>query len=566
MIVSSLVLTVLSVILGGVLAIFTAVYMVYYCPIWMKKIYEQIINLLAGIPSLIFGYFGLVALKPVLDDLFNVGSSLGLLLSTLVLSIMILPTITSLVKNSLENVPMHYYEGALALGCTKNQAVWKVCLPAAKNGVIAALILGIGRAVGETMAVQLLLGNLVNYPTGLFLPIRTLTSNIVVEFGYSTGLHREALIATGFVLLIFILIINLCLWAVKKNDSIAGNKFFSRKFKQTNSTLAQLNYKKTGSAQDILWILSHIIAILVAVMLAFIIIFVFVRGIPNISADFLFGESANAHPTLGPAFASTGMLILMALLVALPLGIGAAIFLTEYAKRGSKLVKLIRLFIDTLAGIPSIVFGLFGAIFFGTYCGMGYSLINGSLTLALIILPTIIRSTEQSLSEVPDSMREASYALGAGKLISREHTPFCEPLTVAQCIHYALTRPAVVSALVGCCSAAQVQEAVGYFNCSDAERDYAPVVGSRRNDFKGNCVYCNHCRPCPKEIDIAAVNKYLDIAKLDESAIPPSIAQHYRSLEHAASECIGCGSCEKRCPFGVPVIENMKRAARLFGR
>lgn len=156
-------------------------------------------------------------------------------------------------------------------------------------------------------------------------------------------------------------------------------------------------------------------------------------------------------------------------------------------------------------------------------------------------------------------------SLGAGKLISREHTPFCEPLTVAQCIHYALTRPAVVSALVGCCSAAQVREAVGYFDCSDAERDYAPVVGSRRNDFKGNCVYCNHCRPCPKEIDIAAVNKYLDIAKLDESAIPPSIAQHYRALEHTASECVGCGSCEKRCPFGVSVIENMKQASRLFG-
>ena len=291
-----------------------------------------------------------------------------------------------------------------------------MCLPAAKNGIIAAVILGIGRAVGETMAVQLLLGNQVRYPTDFFLPIRSLTSNVMLEFGYSTGLHREALIATGFVLLVFILIINLCLWAVKKNDSIAGNKFFSRKFKQTNSTLAQLNYKKTGSVQDILWILSHIIAILVAVMLAFIIVFVFVRGIPNITADFLFGESANAHPTLSPAFASTGMLILMALLVALPLGIGAAIFLNEYAKRGSKLVKLIRLFIDTLAGIPSIVFGLFGAIFFGTYCGMGYSLINGSLTLALIILPTIIRSTEQSLSEVPDSMREASYALGAGKL------------------------------------------------------------------------------------------------------------------------------------------------------
>lgn len=156
-------------------------------------------------------------------------------------------------------------------------------------------------------------------------------------------------------------------------------------------------------------------------------------------------------------------------------------------------------------------------------------------------------------------------SLGAGKLISPEHTPFCKPLTVSQCIHYALTRPAVVSALVGCCSAAQVREAVGYLELSDAERDYAPIVGSRRNDFKGNCVYCNHCRPCPAGIDIAAVNKYLDIAKLEESTIPPSIAQHYRALEHTASQCIGCGSCEKRCPFGVPVIENMKLAARLFG-
>ena len=156
-------------------------------------------------------------------------------------------------------------------------------------------------------------------------------------------------------------------------------------------------------------------------------------------------------------------------------------------------------------------------------------------------------------------------SLGAGKLISPEHTPFCKPLTVVQCIHYALTRPAVVSALVGCCSAAQVREAVGYLELSDAERDYAPIVGSRRNDFKGNCVYCNHCRPCPAGIDIAAVNKYLDIAKLEESTIPPSIAQHYRALEHTASQCIGCGSCEKRCPFGIPVIENMKLAARLFG-
>lgn len=416
MILTSIVLTAASVFLGGVFAVFTAVFIVYYCPRFLKKIYMQIINLLAGIPSLVYGYFGLVLLKPLMEKVFGVGSASGLLLSTAVLSIMILPTITSLVRNSLENVPMHYYEGALALGCTKNQSVWKVCLPAAKNGIIAAVILGIGRAVGETMAVQLLLGNQVNFPLLPFLPVRSLTSNIVQEFGYSSGLHREALIATGFILLLFILVINVCLWLVKRNDSISGNKFFSRKFKESDSRISQLSYRKTGSVQDVLWILSWVFAILTAVVLVFIILFTFVKGIPHITGDFLFGKSGNTKTTLAPAFVTTGLLIIFALLVALPLGIGAAIFLTEYAKRGSKAVKVIRLFIDTLAGIPSIVFGLFGAIFFGGYLSMGYSIIGGALTLALIILPTIIRSVEQSLSEVPDSMREASYALGAGKI------------------------------------------------------------------------------------------------------------------------------------------------------
>lgn len=159
MILTSTVLTLISVALGGTLAVFTAVYMVYYCPKRLKGIYVQVINLLSGIPSLIFGYFGLVMLKPAFEKAFGLGSSSGLLLSSVILAIMILPTVTSLVKNSLESVPMNYYEGALALGCTKNQTVFKVCLPAAKNGVIAAFVLGIGRAVGETMAVQLLLGD-----------------------------------------------------------------------------------------------------------------------------------------------------------------------------------------------------------------------------------------------------------------------------------------------------------------------------------------------------------------------------------------------------------------------
>ncbi len=156
--------------------------------------------------------------------------------------------------------------------------------------------------------------------------------------------------------------------------------------------------------------------------------------------------------------------------------------------------------------------------------------------------------------------------LGAGKLLSPDHTPFAKPLTVGQCIHYALTRPAVASALVGCQSRKQVEEAVGYLELSDAERDYAPVVGSMKTDFRGNCVYCGHCLPCPSAIDIARVNKYLDIAVLDTARIPASIAQHYKALDRHGSDCVSCGACEERCPFGVPVIENMERAAALFGK
>jgi predicted aldo/keto reductase-like oxidoreductase len=154
--------------------------------------------------------------------------------------------------------------------------------------------------------------------------------------------------------------------------------------------------------------------------------------------------------------------------------------------------------------------------------------------------------------------------LGAGKLLSPEHTPFAQPMTVAQCIHYALTRPAVVSALIGCGSREQVLEAAAYLDTSDAERDYSAVISNFQGDFKGRCVYCNHCLPCPSEINIATVHKYLDIAVLDGTNIPPGIASHYKALDHRAGECIACGTCEERCPFSVPIVANMKKAAALL--
>ncbi|MCL2231367.1 MAG: aldo/keto reductase [Treponema sp.] len=154
--------------------------------------------------------------------------------------------------------------------------------------------------------------------------------------------------------------------------------------------------------------------------------------------------------------------------------------------------------------------------------------------------------------------------LGAGKLISPEHTPFKRPLTVAQCVHYALSRPAVTSVLLGCKSPQEISEAVKYFDLNDAELDYTDVLASV-GSMHGSCVYCSHCQPCPSEIDIAAINKYLDIAKLDKSNIPPSIKSHYKNLAHNGSECTGCGNCEKRCPFGVEIIANMGEAEKLLG-
>ena len=156
--------------------------------------------------------------------------------------------------------------------------------------------------------------------------------------------------------------------------------------------------------------------------------------------------------------------------------------------------------------------------------------------------------------------------LGAGKLLSAEHSPFGKAMSVGQCVHYALTRPAVVSTLLGCQSRAEILEAVKYISMTDEERDYTEIIRAYQGDFKGSCVYCNHCLPCPSNINIAEVNKYLDIALLDKTAVPPSIVQHYSALDHHGSECISCGSCESRCPFSVPVIKNMETAASVFGK
>ncbi len=215
MILGSIYVTGLAIAIGVPVGILTAVFLAHFCGKRLYKILKPAIDLLAGIPSVVYGFFGLMVIVPIIRNLFG-GSGSSMLAAGLVLGIMILPTIIGVTESALKAVPQQYYEGSLALGATHERSVFCAVIPAAGSGILAGVILGIGRAVGETMAVIMVAGNSPVIPTSLFKGLRTLTSNIVMEMGYAQDLHREALIATAVVLFVFILLINLCFSVVKK--------------------------------------------------------------------------------------------------------------------------------------------------------------------------------------------------------------------------------------------------------------------------------------------------------------------------------------------------------------
>ena len=217
MIIGSILVTGIAVVIGVPIGILCAMFMSHYCPKKLYRFVKPAINLLAGIPSIVYGFFGLVVIVPIMKELFG-GSGKSLLTAGILLGIMILPTVIKTTESSLNAVPKSYYEGALALGATHERSVFFASLPAAKSGILAAIILGVGRAIGETMAVILVAGNQTVIPKSITSGIRTLTSNIVMEMGYATDLHREALIATGVVLFVFILMINALFSALKRRQ------------------------------------------------------------------------------------------------------------------------------------------------------------------------------------------------------------------------------------------------------------------------------------------------------------------------------------------------------------
>lgn len=229
MILGSIYVTAGAIIVGVPIGLLTAIYMSRFASPRINKVLLPAVQLLAGIPSVVYGFFGMIVMVPavqamVKSDFFKTvlhvksGKGMSLFTASLLLGIMILPTIITVSKTSLDAVPQSYYEGSLALGATHERSVFCAVLPAAKSGVMSAVILGVGRAIGETMAVVMVAGNQTWMPKGLFQGLRTMTSNIVIEMGYAADLHREALIATGVVLFVFILLINLCFSLVKGGE------------------------------------------------------------------------------------------------------------------------------------------------------------------------------------------------------------------------------------------------------------------------------------------------------------------------------------------------------------
>lgn len=215
MIIGSIYVTAGAIIIGVPIGLLCAIFMAHFCSSKIYKILKPAVELLAGIPSIVYGFFGLMVIVPIMQNMFD-GSGKGVLTASILLGIMILPTIISVAETNIRAVPESYYEGALALGDTHERAVFKAVVPAAKSGILAGVILGIGRAIGETMAVIMIAGNQPIVPDGITSGVRTMTANIVLEMGYAADLHREALIATGVVLFVFILLINLLLSAVKR--------------------------------------------------------------------------------------------------------------------------------------------------------------------------------------------------------------------------------------------------------------------------------------------------------------------------------------------------------------
>ncbi len=458
LIVGTLLVTIGAIVFAVPLSIGCAIYVSELASPRVKSVLKPAIELLAGIPSVVYGFFGLIVLTDFIRVTFDVPTGETWLAASILLGIMALPTIISVSEDAISAVPREFREGSLAVGATRWQTISRVIVPAALSGIAAASILGIGRAIGETMAVMMVAGNAAVIPDPIWnvlSPLRTLTATLGIEMGeVSVGSeHYSALFGIAVVLLIITLIINLSAVAILRHlkegqyahsDRTpfipASVKELLKRIAKAILVAALIIFLFVAApwylATAILLILGawyigkdrlsrkHIekisfgiigaAAFIVLAILVIILGYIIINGLPALSWEFLTQPPKDLGRDGGiyPAIIGTLYLVAGAILIALPLGVGAAIYLVEYTREG-RITRLIRNGVDLLNGTPSIVFGLFGFAFIVMYLTVGVSLLAGQITLALMILPTVIRTTEESLKNIPLSLREGSLALGA---------------------------------------------------------------------------------------------------------------------------------------------------------
>ena len=463
------IVTVGSLALGVPLAVGCAVFLTEIAGKKLASVVSTAVDLLAGVPSVVYGFFGLVILRPIVARLTG-GLGFGALTVWLVLAIMIVPTITTLTMDALRSIPMGIREASFAMGATRWQTIYKVVLPAAKMGIVNAVVLGMGRAIGETMAVLMVVGNAPVIPAGIASPLSTLTSQVALDMGYSSGLHRSALFGMGCVLFI---ISAALVGIVRKMSSMredgrgrskhrrakaadraavaAGGVSFDhpedpaehapvqvltgddvtpvtgvvtepregsrarikRLLAQGSSSAGGSNKNRTN---DLMIGVFRAAGVVATAVLVLIIGFVAVNGLPVMSLDFIFGwpEGVNAEGGIFPTIVSTLYVTALAMLICVPIAVLAAVYLAEYAKQG-RLVTFIRYAADTLSSVPSIVMGLFGYALFVEAMGFGLSMLSAALALALMMLPIVMRTTEEAIRSVPRYIRWGAYGLGSTK-------------------------------------------------------------------------------------------------------------------------------------------------------
>lgn len=466
LLVGSIIVTAGSLVIGMPLAIGCAVYLTEIANKKVSGVVSAAVDLLAGVPSVIYGFFGLVMLRPLIADLTG-GLGFGALTAWLVLAIMIVPTITTLTMDALRSIPMGVREASYSMGATKWQTIYKVVLPAAKLGIVNAVVLGMGRAIGETMAVLMVVGNAPVVPESISSPISTLTSQIALDMGYSSGLHRSALFGMGVVLFVisaglvgivrlisrprepkvdtdklaeerrrqeekataYELATEVAAPPVGLSGEVAVQENSRARIKRLLSSGASPKVSKAATNTAMLTVF-RAAAVVATAVLVLIILFVAVNGLPVMSLDFVFGwpEGVNAEGGIFPTIVSSLYVTALAMLVCTPIAVLAAVYLAEYAKQG-RLVNFIRYASDTLASVPSIVMGLFGFALFVEAFGFGLSMLSAALALALMMLPIVMRTTEEAIRAVPRYIRWGAYGLGATKwqVVSRVVLPSAFP-------------------------------------------------------------------------------------------------------------------------------------------